>query len=55
MLYIKETHGIDSTWRVGEPIPDIVSRVVTFQADGDELEVILRALRGAKAQKGGTK
>ena len=30
------------------PVPDNV-RVVTFQADGDELDIILRALRQASS------
>lgn len=31
-------------WHVGEPIPEDLGRVVTFQADGDELEMILAAM-----------
>lgn len=32
-------------WHVGEPIPVTDARVVTFQADGDELEMIYQAMR----------
>lgn len=37
-------------WHVGEKLPAFVEehRVVTIQADGDELEVILRALRATE-------
>jgi hypothetical protein len=31
-------------WHIGEPVPLNIGRVVTFQADGDELEVILDAM-----------
>lgn len=34
-------------WHTGEPLPE-VGRVVTIQADGDELEVILNALKGGR-------
>jgi hypothetical protein len=36
-----------STWHVGEPMPRIESRVVTFQADSDELELLLETIKGA--------
>ena len=32
-------------WHVGEELPRNLPRVVTFQADGDELEAILRGLK----------
>lgn len=49
MLYIKqkEINSLlvrESTWHVGQPLPHISRPVVTFQADGDELRVILKAL-----------
>lgn len=47
MLYIKEhlkDAEANSTWHVGEPMPYIKARVVTFQADGDELNLILDAM-----------
>jgi hypothetical protein len=31
-------------WHIGEPIPTDIGRVVTLQADGDELELILDAM-----------
>lgn len=54
MLYIiqKDRSGIirENTWHVGQPLPHISRPVVTFQADGDELEVILKALRERSAK-----
>ena len=47
VLYI-ETTGEPSTsrgWHVGEPEPKVKGPVVTIQADGEELQVILRAIR----------
>lgn len=48
MLYIKDQRTKDQTvqhqWHVGEPFPSVLGRVVTFQADGDELDLILAAL-----------
>jgi hypothetical protein len=32
-------------WHEGEPWPKLKSRVITFQADGSELAIILDALR----------
>ena len=60
MLYIwMEKHGAISRelqWHVGEALPKELfsQRVVKFQADGDELDLILAALTGvdAKTQKG---
>lgn len=45
MLYIKE-EGQDAMlpWHVGEPLPHLSRRVITFQADGEELELILDAM-----------
>lgn len=37
-------------WHVGEPVPE-VGRVVTFQADGDELELILKAMEGRNGRR----
>lgn len=33
-------------WHTGEPIPESIkeARVVTVQADGDELDIIMRAM-----------
>jgi hypothetical protein len=48
-LYITYTNGAGSTlrreWHYGEPLPRLECRVVSFQADGDELELIIDALR----------
>lgn len=35
-----------SEWHVGEPLPWHIlrNRIITFQADGDELELIIRAM-----------
>ena len=35
-------------WHLGESVPEISNRVVVFQADGDELEMILDAMRRSK-------
>lgn len=56
MLYINEMHNgtsSQSTWHIGEPMPYIspASRVITFQADGNELDVILEAIRSAALKK----
>ena len=42
-LYITDK-GVTHSWHVGEPLPKIEGRVVTFQADGDELAAILEGL-----------
>lgn len=41
-----------TSWHVGRHIPPLAnnSRVLTFQADGDELEIILRAMRETRPQ-----
>jgi len=55
LYYLEGVSGRDTPWKtyhVGEPLvfKDRVPFVVTFQADGDELAVILDALapKGAK-------
>ena len=35
-------------WHYGEPLPSMQARVVSFQADGDELELILHALKATR-------
>ena len=47
MLYIKNAVG-GQEWHVGEPLPKVIGRVVTFQADGDELDFIIQALQKYK-------
>jgi hypothetical protein len=44
MLWIKAKDGRGIEWHVNEPVPDIQGRVVEFQADGHELELIFRAM-----------
>lgn len=49
MLHVIEKDYVNGTddvqrWHVGEPLPEITHRVVTFQADGDELEMIVAAM-----------
>ena len=39
------------TWHTGDPVPKIKERVVTFQADGDELNLILAAMRRLNADQ----
>tara|TARA_R110002051_G_scaffold225581_1_gene288502 strand:+ start:283 stop:669 length:387 start_codon:yes stop_codon:yes gene_type:complete len=41
----------DYEWHVGEGIPEITGRVITFQADGDELECIVNALKATSKPK----
>lgn len=51
MLYVKKGvfESLDRVegWHTGETMPMVRGPVVSFQADGDELEVILAALRQA--------
>ena len=59
MMYIVEgARLVDSgkvyEWHIGEPVPPIESKVVIFQADGDELYLILKKMRQV-AQKEGRK
>ena len=44
MLAIKDDSGRWKVWHVGESLPQIEGRVITFQADGDELDIILASL-----------
>jgi hypothetical protein len=44
MLGIKDKNGRWKEWHVNEPLPKIEGQVVTFQADGHELELFLRAM-----------
>jgi hypothetical protein len=51
MLYIWAADTVESTpisWHVGEPLPPMPARVVRFQADGDELQMILCAMQGRR-------
>lgn len=50
MLYITQFKDEVTEWHVGEPIPEVTARVVTFQADSEELEVILTAIKSASKE-----
>ena len=47
MLFIQEKGKAEIGWHVGEPVPSL-GRVVTFQADGDELDMIVDRMGGRK-------
>lgn len=53
MMYITD-HKTVHRWHVGEKLPDLHGRIVTFQADGDELFLLLRLLQehGGSLPKG---
>jgi hypothetical protein len=38
---------MEQEWHVGDSAPAILGRVVAFQADGDELEIIVAAINAA--------
>ncbi len=43
-------NGYWHEWHVGEPVPKQFGRVVQFQADGDELDLIVDAMRAARGE-----
>lgn len=46
MLYISDDKGnVIAEWHVGEPMPALYDRVLYFQADGDELDLLLAIMR----------
>jgi len=45
MLGIKDGTGSWREWHVNEGVPELQGQVITFQADGHELEMILLAMR----------
>lgn len=46
MLWIKQhANDIATGWHLGDPVPEIRARVVTLQADGDELDCLLDAMK----------
>jgi len=51
MLYIRSNGG-NVQWHVGMPVPPeaLNQRVVTFQADGDELSLFLSAMKGTQRE-----
>ena len=40
-------------WWVGQPLPEIDGRVVSFQADGHELEALLNGMENSYVQSNG--
>lgn len=49
MLVIKKDGGGWATWHLGGPIPEAAEdRVVTMQLDGDELNLVLRAMEATR-------
>jgi len=56
MLGIKTGEGRWCSWWLGSPIPLAAEeRVVTFQADGDELYLILQAMQATREPLRGTR
>ncbi len=51
MLWIDLDDDRTITWHVGQPLPPITKRVITFQADGHELTAILNALKSTITNK----
>lgn len=54
MLYIVDTRGREIIWHVGKPLPvihDILSNIVSVQADGDELEHVRDTISGIPDRK----
>lgn len=52
MLGIKDDTGRWKVWHVNEGIPKLEGRVITFQADGHELEMILLAMQSGFTYRG---
>jgi hypothetical protein len=50
-LFIKDQKCLlgEYGWHIGEPVPE-VGRVVTFQADGDELNLFLDAMLASRGE-----
>lgn len=49
--YGRTPEGRWRTWHIGEPIPaEAKTRVVTFQADGDELNLFLDAMKASRGE-----
>lgn len=40
----RDGKAIGPEWHVGDPVPKVASRVVTLQADGHELQLLLSAM-----------
>ena len=43
-------NGYWREWHVGEPVPKEFGRVVQFQADGDELDLIVDAMQASRGE-----
>ncbi len=52
MIYFEDPNSeLDLLWHLGDPLPALSERrVVRLQADGDELGVILAALRAPRSR-----
>jgi len=47
-LYIRDLHRNQwRKWQLGEPLPEDISEIAIFQADGDELRLILDAMQAS--------
>ena len=47
-LYIRDLHRNQwRKWSLGEPLPEDISEIAIFQADGDELRLILDAMQAS--------
>jgi hypothetical protein len=52
--YGRTPEGRWKEWHVGEPIPEqYISRVLIFQADGDELNLFLDAMHASRGEANG--
>ena len=52
MLFVYDATGkVRLEWHVGEPVPPIQANVLRFQADGDELQLFLAAMRGTRKER----
>jgi len=50
MLHITDKQ-LREIWHVGDPMPVLTGRVVTFEADGDELALILDAMKSTRKRE----
>lgn len=55
-LYIQgEKKGSPIEWFIGQPLPLVKGRMLTFQADGEELLMITKAMFDTTRRKDGQK
>ena len=53
-LYMRDLHRNQwRKWQLGEPLPEDISEIGIFQADGDELRQILDAMQASVTKKPG--